>query len=218
MKSMKLKHKVVIIPIIAFLICCLLSGCDGLASLDSAVNDIKGQLKGVSFTCRFYDNSGDNYFTAKGEKVGMTGNVIKESTIDSSDGSTSRSYSLSSVVTLSIDGKQIQSCGDTIIFEETGLQPDAEFVLHDVESHSSGKFSENTDISNIVNYYKNSFGKSQVVVIQSQLGVPICAYSGSDVYYEIRDDLPKTTKLMIDGKALYIHRANFQIIDKDLIR
>jgi len=68
-----------------------------------------------------------------------------------------------------------------------------------------------------VNDYKNFFGKGYVVVIQSQPGVPICAYSGDDAYWEVRDDLPKTTKLMIDGKALYIHRANFQIIDKDLI-
>ena len=30
-------------------------------------------------------------------------------------------------------------------------------------------------------------------------------------------NLPKMTKLMIDGKALYIHRANFQIIDKELL-
>lgn len=42
-------------------------------------------------------------------------------------------------------------------------------------------------------------------------------YSGDKVYWEVCDDLPKTTKLMIDGKALYIHRANFQIIDKDLL-
>ena len=54
--------------------------------------------------------------------------------------------------------------------------------------------------------------------IQSQLGVPICAYSGEKVYWEIPDDLPKMTKLMIDGKALYIHRANFEIIDKDLLK
>ena len=67
-------------------------------------------------------------------------------------------------------------------------------------------------------FYKNYFGKSQVVLIQSQLGVPICAYSGDDVYWEIKEDLPKTTKLMIDGKALYIHRANFQIIDTELIQ
>jgi len=29
--------------------------------------------------------------------------------------------------------------------------------------------------------------------------------------------LPKMTKLMIDGKALYIHRSNFDIFDKALL-
>lgn len=45
-----------------------------------------------------------------------------------------------------------------------------------------------------------------------------CAYSGDEVYWKVCDDLPKTTKLMVDGKALYIHRANFQIIDKALLQ
>ncbi len=193
-----------------------LTGC-GIASLESSVNDIKGQLIGTSFECQFYDNYGEKFLTASGTKVGMTGNIIEEAVIDSSDGSTSTEYALSSVVTISIDGNELQSCGDTIIFEESGLEPDAKFQLNNIESSSSGKFLENTIVSGIVNDYKNFFGKGQVIVIQSQLGVPICAYSGDDVYYEIRNDLPKTTKLMIDGKALYIHRANFQIIDKDLI-
>lgn len=74
-----------------------------------------------------------------------------------------------------------------------------------------------SNIANIVNEYKNAFGKPVVVVIQSQLGNPICAFSGNDVYWEVCEDLPKTTKLMIDGHALYIHRANFQLIDKDLL-
>ena len=193
-----------------------LTGC-GIASLESSVNDIKGQLIGNSFECQFYDNYGEKFLTASGTKVGMTGNIIEEAVIDSSDGSQSTEYALSSVVTISIDGKELQSCGDTVIFEESGLKPDTEFQLNDIESKSSGKFSENTIVSGIVNDYKNFFGKGQVIVIQSQLGVPICAYSGDDVYWEVRNDLPKTTKLMIDGKALYIHRANFQIIDKDLI-
>lgn len=193
-----------------------LAGCD-IASWDSGINDIKGQLVGNSFECQFYDNYGERFLTASGTKIGMTGNVIEESSIDSSDGSSSVEYSLSSVVTINIDGKQIQSCGDTVIFSESGLMPDAEFQLSDIQSKTGGSFSENTVISGIVNEYKNFFGKGQVVVIQSQLGVPICAYSGDDVYWEVRNDLPKTTKLMIDGKALYIHRANFQIIDKELI-
>lgn len=37
------------------------------------------------------------------------------------------------------------------------------------------------------------------------------------VYWKVAKNLPKTTKLMIDGHALYIHRANFQIIDKTLL-
>lgn len=202
--------------LLALIVSTNLYGCD-VASFESRVNDVKGQLTGVSFKCQFYDNYGELYLTASGEKIGMTGNVIKEASINSSDGTKSKEYSLSSVVTINIDGKQIQSCGDTVIFAEKGLKPDAEFHLQDIESESTGKIDENTYISNVVNNYKNSFGKGQVAVIQGQLGVPICAYSGDDVYWEVREDLPKTAKLMIDGKALYIHRANFQIIDKNLL-
>ena len=210
-----MKKRILSVILVAVLLFSL-TGCD-IASWNSKVNDIKGQLVGNSFECQFYDNYGEKFLTASGTKVGMTGNVVKETDINYSDGTTEIAYSLSSVVTINIDGKQIQSCGDTIIFEESGLKPDAEFQLIDIEISSSGKFSENTIISGIVNDYKNFFGKRQVAIIQSQLGVPICAYSGDDVYWEVKNDLPKTTKLMIDGKALYIHRANFQIIDKDLI-
>ena len=91
------------------------------------------------------------------------------------------------------------------------------FTQEDIESNASGKITDNTAIAGVLNKYKNMFGKARVVVIKSQLGQPIVAYSGEDVYWEIPDDLPKFTKLMIDGKALYIHRANFQIIDKSLL-
>ena len=94
---------------------------------------------------------------------------------------------------------------------------DKEYTSIDkIESSASG-LGDNTMVANVVNKYKNMYGKATVVVIQSQLGDPICAYSGEKVYWEVCDDLPKTTKLMIDGKALYIHRANFQIIDKSLL-
>lgn len=53
------------------------------------------------------------------------------------------------------------------------------------------------------------FGKGRIVIIKSQLGQPIAAYSGDKVYWKIPDNLPKMTKLMIDGKALYIHETEF---------
>lgn len=194
----------------------LFSGCK-IAFFENRLNDIKGQLIGNSFDCYFYDNNGEKFLTASGEKIGLTSNIVETYTV-TEDGSYETNYELSSVITISIDGDEIQSCGDTVIFEEEGLEPDVDFELQDIHSSTNGSLADNTSVSRVVNDYKNYFGEGQVVLIQSQLGVPICAYSGEDVYWEIREDLPKTTKLMIDGKALYIHRANFQIIDTDLIQ
>ena len=168
-------------------------------------------------TIRTYDNYGNRVMTTVGDKINISGNKVKETSYDS-NGSIITGYSLSSVITINIDGKEIQSCGDTCIFEQDGLTPDADFTQEDIYSQSTWRLSENTYIAGILNQYKNYFGKSRVVVIKSQLGQPITAYSGDEVYWKIPKDLPKMTKLMIDGKALYIHRANFQIIDKKLIK
>ena len=160
------------------------------------------------------------WLTNKEENSSSThieGNAVKSTSYDS-DGSVITGYELSSVITINIDGKEIQSCGDTCIFEQNGLNAEVNFTQEDIQSQSSGAITDNTIIAGIVNKYKNSFGKSRVVVIKSQLGQPITAYSGDKVYWKIPQDLPKMTKLMIDGKALYIHRANFQIIDKELLK
>lgn len=199
-----------LLSVVAILVVMGLSGC---SFLESKLNSFKGSLVGVSYTADFYDNYGAQFFTASGDKIDIDGNYVD----DGYDTEGNITSSLSSVITITIDGKEIEACGNTVIFEEKGLSPDVEFSLTDVESDSSG-LSGLTSISKVINKFKNYFGKSRVVVIQSQLGVPIRAYSGDDVYWEIPDDLPKMTKLMIDGKALYIHRANFEIIDTELIK
>lgn len=122
------------------------------------------------------------------------------------------------MIIVTIDEKEVEGCGSTIVFAEKGLEPEVDFKSPDViNSTTDGSFGDNAIVASVVNRYENYFGKSRVVVIQSQLGDPICVYSGNEVYYEVCQDLPKTTKLMIDGKALYVHRANFQIIDKSLL-
>lgn len=146
----------------------------------------------------------------------MSSNTVEEPVY--ADGSWGYSETMSSVVTVTIDGSEVESCGSTMIFAEDGLDPEVDFKSPElIESASSGSVKDYTFIAGIVNKVKNNFGKRRVVVIQSQLGDPICAYSGDEVYWKVCKDLPKTTKLMIDGKALYIHRANFQIIDKKLL-
>lgn len=206
------KRRTIAAILVLLLSITLLSGC---ASFDSKVTEIKGSITGNTYTCKFYSNEGENFMTAEGEKIDLNANVVKERTYNESDG-WGYNKTLSSVVTITIDGNQIENCGSTVIFAEKGLEEDVDFQQQDINSSASG-LGDNTIIANVVNKYKNVFGKPTVVVIQSQLGDPICAYSGDKVYWEVCEDLPKTTKLSIDGKALYIHRANFQIIDKDLL-
>lgn len=204
--------------LLATIICiCIFTGLTGCAANDDYMNDVKGNLSGNNYTIYTYDNYGQKVMATTGDKINISGNKTKSKGYDS-EGNETTSYDVSSVITILIDGKEIESCGDTCIFEQKGLKPEVDFAQENIISHSTGKISENTYIAGIVNYYKNYFGKSRVVVIKSQLGQPIAAYSGDEVFWKIPDDLPKMTKLMIDGKALYIHRANFQIIDKELLR
>ena len=205
------KRVISIITIVVMLFS--LSGC---SMLESKINDLKGNLVGNGYDIYTYDNYGDKVLETSGDKISITGNKTETTSYDS-DGSKITGYDLSSVITITIDGDEIQSCGDTCIFVQDGLDAEVDFTQEVIDSQTDGSLDENTAIARFVNRYKNMFGKSRVVVIKSQLGQPITAYSGDDVYWEIPEDLPKMTKLMIDGKALYIHRANFQIIDKTLL-
>lgn len=209
-----MKKKSIILSVILVLTIFSLTGC---AAFDNAVNSLNGSITGNTYNASFYSNEGDKFMEMSGQKIDLTPNIVEEAQYSYSDG-WGYVETVSSVMTITIDGKEIESCGSTIIFAENGLQPEVDFKAPEViNSETNGSITDNTLIAGIVNRVKNKFGKSRVVVIQSQLGDPICAYSGDEVYWEVCKDLPKTTKLMIDGKALYIHRANFQIIDKSLL-
>ena len=212
---MKRNNKFIVLIATILVMGTVLTGCEW-AGFGSSVNSLSGSIKGNTYECQFYSNSGEEFMTAEGKNIHIAANLVDEYSY--SDTGWIRTPTMSSVITITIDGKQIESCGSTVLFVEKGLKPDVEFDTSDIHitSDSDGVL-DWTFIAETVNKYKNYFGKGTVVVIQSQLGDPICAFSGDDVYWEVSDNLPKTTKLMIDGKALYIHRANFQIIDKELL-
>ena len=194
----------------------LLVGLTGCAKLQSGVHDLHGSIIGNEYRIDIFDNEGIRTLRSHGKKIDIDNNIVEEQTYSSETDSWLTTKTLSSVITITIDGKQLISCGDTCIFYDSRLSPEYEFYLNDIESDSSGVW-DSVLISGMVNSVKNAFGKPMVVVIKSQMGSPIYAFSGNRVYWEIEQDLPRFTKLMIDGKALYIHRANFQIIDKALL-
>ena len=188
-----------------------LSGCSWL---DSQIKDMKGELIGNSFDISIYDNFGNNTLNISGDKVQVDANTVKVKSVDS-EGNWSTTYEMSSVISNTIDGNNMEQVGNTVIYAERGLNKIMDFELPtDIET-SGGTFNL---LDRNINDIKNLIGTPKVVVISSQLGVPIAVYGGDKVYYEIPDDLPKMTKLIVDGKALYIHRANYIIIDTNMIK
>ena len=186
------------------------------AKLKSGIHDLHGSIIGNEYYIDIFDNSGIRTLKTHGKKIDIDNNVVEEKTYSPDTDEWYSTKTLSSVITITIDGKQLISCGDTCIFYDKRLVPEYEFYLDNIESDSSG-IMDSTLISGLVNSVKNKFGKPMVVVVKSQMGAPIYAFSGNKVYWEVQEDLPRFTKLMIDGMALYIHRANFQIIDKALL-
>jgi hypothetical protein len=180
------------------------------------IKELRGDLIGNSFVITTYDNEGKQTLQTTGKRVNVSGNKVKTSGYTET-GIAFESWELSSVITITIDGHEMETCGDTCVFAEKGLEPDLDFTSPEFIESNGGSPLSFTSLAYQLNQYKNFFGKRRVVVVKSQTGQPIVAYSGNNVYWEVESDLPKTTKLMIDNKALYIHRANFQIIDRALL-
>ena len=207
---MKIKRKYFMVLLLVVAVAFNMTGC---AWLDSEIADMKGELIGNSFDVSIYDNFGTNILNIHGDKVQVNNNVVEVRSVDS-DGTWSTTYEMSSVTTNTIDGSNMEQVGNTVIYAEKGLNKITGFELPTDITTSGGTFNL---LDRNINSIKNIIGTSKVVVISSQLGVPIAVYGGEKVYYEIPDDLPKFTKLSIDGKALYINRANYIILDTKMI-
>lgn len=206
----KFARKVVFIV----LICAMVGMLGGCGWLDNEVKNIKGDLIGNNFTIDFYDHMGSNILTIDGKKVGLEANYTQTQSINA-EGQETTNYELSSVVTLTVDGHQIPATGSSIIFTEEGLNKLEDFELPETIETSGGSVNI---IDRNINKIKNVLGTGKVVIVCSQMGVPIAVYGGKTVYWDIPDDLPKTTKLNIDGKALYIHRATYVVLDANMIK
>ena len=201
---------------IFFMLLCfslLLTGC---SLVDESFKEFKGELVGNDFTVKSYDNYGNLISKAIGDSVELS--TFNEQSFLDSLRSQEQDFqeSGSSVIEVLIDGEQMISVGNTMLFIEDGIDYVEEFEQELIKVDTQNGLNI-IGIDRLVNRFKNAFGKGRVVVVCSQLGIPIAMFEGDKVRVTIPNDLPKTTRITIDGKSLYIHRANFQIFDTDML-
>lgn len=188
---------------------------------------ITSDKENISLVADFYNNHGDIWLSVKGTTFSITPNKIKEYYYDTNGDWTFR-YAMSSIMSISIDDYNIENCGSTVIFADDRLQKFDIDIPKEVFSseNDSSIIQTPTDLSTSdyltldwwwkTKELNNKTKGSRIVVIQSQDGDNICMYCGDEVTWDIPSNLPKTTQITIDGMPLFIHRANFAIIDIDL--
>lgn len=207
----------------------LLTGCDmdvDTTTLTTTAEQDSGEK--LSFLADFYDNHGNSWLSVEGSRFDISPNKVKEYYYDDS-GSWISHYVMSSVMSISIDDYNIEGCGSTITFADSRLKKYNIDLPKKITSSKSEEITIGTptdlsaeDYFTLGWWWKNKDIQnkdigSRVVIIQSQNGDNICMYSGSKVTWDIPKKLPKTTKVTIDGMPLFIHRANFAIIDTALL-
>ncbi|QQY79656.1 uncharacterized protein DUF5052 [Keratinibaculum paraultunense] len=206
MKKLNKKSKIVLILIINIFIFSL-SGC---AQIRDKLKTIRGELIGIHFTISAYDHYANKTLEVDGSKV-TVGVLENEANIDPS----STGYQ-SGVLEITVNGKQMFQVGNTVIFAEDGLDVVEDFELpSDITVGKGGGF---VPMDRFINNIKNKIGKEKTIIISSQMGIPLAVYQGKNVYVTVPDDLPKMTRLNIDGKSLYIHRANYIILDTEMMK
>ena len=199
------------------------------------------QNEDITYLAMMYDNQGNNFLNFEGKQFEIKPNRVIQWGYNTSGNWTSY-YETSSIVTVNVDSKNIESCGSTILFKDTRLNMidiPKEIDITNLtdkatvsENNDAGKENDSTDLvingtvdtikyTGLKDWWANQKAAGQkgnkIVLIQSQDGYNVGAFIGDDIQWKLAGKLPKTTKIVIDGKKLYVHRCNFTILDTKII-
>lgn len=184
-----------------------LAGCQFVENFGNNVEEV---FKGLDGTIQTYDENSNIIDQVKGNSISFNANsqfVKTDSEGNSSGGS---------VMDITVGGKQIIHVGSTLLFYENGL----ENIFDEYSKTVSFKNSERSIpvVNKMVNDMKSKFtGHNQVILIRSQSGIPLATFAGDKVSVH-STDVEKMTKITIDGKRMYIYRADYTIYDLDLLK
>ena len=185
----------------------VLSGCNWL---EYKIGSLKEQFVGRELTVQTYDENSQMIDRVQGKSVSIEAD--EDFSLKDANGDT---VEKSSVLNITVAGKQMLHVGSSLIAYEDGLQNIFEEYVQKVDLNS---FDRSVPfINRMVNDLQNlTTGKEKVVLIRSQSGQPLATFAGNDVSY-FATDIDKSTGIMIDGKYLFIYRCDYTIYDLALL-
>ena len=174
----------------------LLGGC---GVIDQFTAKFKNSFLGNGGKLTVYDAWGNNTLTLNRVAVGI--GVVPDS----------------EVLDIQVDGRQVLHVGSTLLFAEEGLTAVEDYDYDYLKRVTGESKPTYVPLERNLNSLANKLGKKRVVVVKSQMGIIVGVYEGNTVAVSVPANLPKTTLVTIDGKALYIHRADYEVLDAALL-
>lgn len=207
MKSVRFSIKRVIVIALIITLALTVTACNVVSNI---TNRIEGALLGDDYKVLSYDDYGNNTLTIQGNRVNI--GIFENEANSGGDGNKSE------VLEITVDGQQLLHVGSTAVFAERGINTVEDFDFEYLKAVTAKGLSTVVPLDRSVNHLKNFFGDEKVIIIKSQLGVVVGVYQGKNVTVEIPTDLPKMTRVIVDGKSLYIYRADYEIMDTSLLK
>lgn len=181
------------------------AGCAGLEAWGEQFNRA---WNGVPATMMTYDANGSKIDEVKGKSFEITRDERFDTT-DAEGGSNEDSQ----VLKISLGDNVISHVGSTLVLAQDGL------VVVDKAPQVS---IENTEpgtpwLNNMREKFRNQWkGRGKTILVRSQDGFPVAVYAGDEVEL-FKTDVPKSTMFRVDGKYLFVYRADITVYDNDLL-
>ncbi|WP_020579966.1 DUF5052 family protein [Actinopolymorpha alba] len=193
------------VVVASLVVLALLSGC---AALGAKFESFNRAWNGVPATLTTYDQAG-----ALVDKVrGTSFRVTRDTKFDESgaDGTTEKG----DVLLISVGGAHISHVGSTLILAQDGLTA----VAGGATTLAIDDPKPGTPWLNDFFYRHGQrwAGKARTIMIRSQDGHPIAVYAGNQVEV-LATEVPKSTWFRVDGKYLFVYRADYTVYDNSLL-
>lgn len=203
--SMDIRKTIVAITAIA--LATILSGCAWLANIGEEFNR---QWHGVSATLTSYNEEAQ----AIDRIHGTSFKVSRDTRFDTSNDE-GGSNNDSQVLLISLGDNHVSHVGSTLLLAQDGLNDimtEANATLDFVSTKRGTPW-----LNNLRENHQNLWrGKAKTLMIRSQNGTPLAVFSG-DTVEVFSTDVPKSTQFRVDGKYLFVYRADYTVVDTELL-
>ncbi len=169
----------------------------------SALKDTQADLLGLSRSISVYDFNGNRTEYYEGNNVRL----------DKSD--------IANAILITMDGRSMTMVGNTALILEKGIEnklDNPEFVteFQSIQTDLSQPQGGGSGFSFLDKRWNKLIsgvsGLDRILIVKSESGKIIGVFQGKNVLLE-SSDLEKTTKVLIDGKRMHLHRTNYTIIE-----